>query len=135
MIFRSFLLRGLAAAACSIAAMAPASASIFIAQGILPDFNKVIFDNGSTSADIEGVSVIGGNFSGEAVTNSNQIDRVLATNQWISSDELHDWQFTGKLPDAPAPVPEPGSLDILGTGLAFLTIYLTASRWGRRKAG
>ncbi|HTU53511.1 MAG TPA: choice-of-anchor A family protein [Acetobacteraceae bacterium] len=34
------------------------------AATILQDFNAVIYDNASTSADIEGAAVVGGNFSG-----------------------------------------------------------------------
>lgn len=49
---------------------ATASATPISDTTILDDFNAVIYGNGTTSADIEGAAVIGGNFSGATVYNN-----------------------------------------------------------------
>src|SRR5277367_4664712 len=49
---------------------APAFATPISASTILQDFNDVIYTNATTSSDIEGVSVIGGNFNGATVYNN-----------------------------------------------------------------
>jgi choice-of-anchor A domain-containing protein len=47
-----------------------ASATPISAATILQDFNAVIYKNGSTSSDIEGASVFGGNFTGATLYNN-----------------------------------------------------------------
>jgi choice-of-anchor A domain-containing protein len=47
-----------------------ARADTLTAATILQDFNAVIYDNASTSSDIEGAAVVGGNFSGGTVYNN-----------------------------------------------------------------
>lgn len=47
-----------------------ASAALIDDSAILQDFNAVIYTNGSTSADVEGAIVVGGNFSGATVYNN-----------------------------------------------------------------
>lgn len=47
-----------------------ASATPISDTTILDDFNAVIYTNGSTTSDIEGAAVIGGNFSGATVYNN-----------------------------------------------------------------
>ncbi len=49
---------------------APALATPIDAGTILKDFNAVIFNNATTTSDIEGAAVIGGNFSGATVFNN-----------------------------------------------------------------
>jgi choice-of-anchor A domain-containing protein len=49
---------------------APAFATPISASTILQDFNAVIYTNATTSSDIEGASVIGGNFNGATVNNN-----------------------------------------------------------------
>jgi choice-of-anchor A domain-containing protein len=44
--------------------------SVIAASTLLSDFNTVIFSNATTSADIEGAAIIGGNFSGATVYNN-----------------------------------------------------------------
>jgi choice-of-anchor A domain-containing protein len=48
----------------------PAGAATIDAATILHDFNAVIYTNGSTTSDIEGAAVIGGNFSGATIYNN-----------------------------------------------------------------
>ncbi|HVJ53147.1 MAG TPA: collagen-binding domain-containing protein [Aliidongia sp.] len=47
-----------------------ASATSISAATILQDFNAVIYKNGSTSSDIEGAAVFGGNFTGATIYNN-----------------------------------------------------------------
>jgi choice-of-anchor A domain-containing protein len=49
---------------------APAFATPISAATALADFNAIIYTNATTSSDIEGASVIGGNFSGATVYNN-----------------------------------------------------------------
>jgi choice-of-anchor A domain-containing protein len=58
--------------AIAIAALgsAPALASPISAATALADFNAIIYGNATTSSDIEGASVIGGNFNGATVYNN-----------------------------------------------------------------
>ncbi len=74
MSLKSLILGGsMIAAAALIGGMADpgtAHADQLTAATILQDFNAVIYDNASTSADIEGAAVVGGNFSGATVYNS-----------------------------------------------------------------
>jgi choice-of-anchor A domain-containing protein len=55
--------------AASLAAI-PASATAISAATILGNFNAVIYNNATTSSDIEGAAVIGGNFNGATVYNN-----------------------------------------------------------------
>jgi len=63
----SSLILGVALAAFG---SAPAFASSISAATALGDFNAIIFGDATTSSDIEGASVIGGNFSGATVYNN-----------------------------------------------------------------
>jgi choice-of-anchor A domain-containing protein len=67
------------------------------------------------------------------VTNDNQIDGTLVAKNWTGDGELHDYPFDGNLPDTP--VPEPGSLALLGMGLFALGILRHVGRRNRPKAG
>jgi choice-of-anchor A domain-containing protein len=60
----------LAGVAVATAFANPAFAGALTASTILQDFNDVIYTNASTSADIEGASVVGGNFSGATLYNN-----------------------------------------------------------------
>src|SRR5579859_4531012 len=48
---------------------APAGATPIAASTILQDFNTVIYNNPTTSSDIEGAAVVGGNFNGSTLYN------------------------------------------------------------------
>ncbi len=51
-------------------AVAPARANSIAASTILQDFNTVIYTNLTTSSDIEGAAVVGGNFNGSTMYNN-----------------------------------------------------------------
>lgn len=54
--------------------------------------------------------------------NNGQIDGTFIAAQIdiTGNGEAHNVEFTGMLPDPPAPVPEPGTLALMGTGLLSL---------------
>ena len=54
--------------------------------------------------------------------NNGQIDGTFIAAQIdiTRNGEVHNVEFTGMLPDPPAPVPEPGTLALMGTGLLSL---------------
>ena len=54
----------------ALLAAAPAFATPISAATALADFNDIIYTNATTTSDIEGASVIGGNFSGATVYNN-----------------------------------------------------------------
>jgi len=58
---------------------AAALATPIAASTILNDFNDVIFGNATTTSDIEGASVIGGNFSGATIFNNPGANLSLPT--------------------------------------------------------
>ena len=53
----------------SIVTVSAASAGPLAASTILDDFNAIIYTNASTSADIEGAAVIGGNLTAATIFN------------------------------------------------------------------
>jgi choice-of-anchor A domain-containing protein len=53
----------------SVIAATSASAGPLTASGILQNFNAVIYTNASTSSDVEGAAVVGGNLSGATINN------------------------------------------------------------------
>ncbi len=57
------------------------------------------------------------------VTNSNAIDGTLvALNDVNSTGELHSYPYTGTFPGSPAPAPEPGTIGLVGVGVAALVV-------------
>jgi len=55
------------------------------------------------------------------VDNSGSIDGALiAENDNGSTGELHSYSYTGAFPGTPVPTPEPASLMLIGTGVAWL---------------
>jgi choice-of-anchor A domain-containing protein len=72
--------------------------------------------------------------TGANVSNGNQIDGDLIAASWTGSGELHDYAFTGTLPGTSTPVPEPGSLSLVGAGLAGLAAVGVMLRRFRKPA-
>jgi len=65
-------------------------------------------------------SVLAGNAS---VTNSSPIEGMLYAKNFTGGGELHDFTFAGTLPNIdPAPIPEPATPLVLGTGITALGV-------------
>jgi choice-of-anchor A domain-containing protein len=100
------------------------------------DAGKVVW-NFYQATNVTLPNQIGGTIlaTGANVSNGNQIDGDLIAASWTGTGELHDYAFTGALPGTNAPVPEPGSLSLIGVGLAGLVGAGAVFRRFRKSGG